>query len=105
MPVAPRVTRGAPRGDRIDYPDPVPVLVVLRWQGRGAGAVELVPGHKIAETRDGGRVAALVRWTFAPAGKGSERIEEDWFRGSDVLGHQPDAEEWAEIVARPVWAG
>jgi hypothetical protein len=99
MPIAPRVLRTTPDGDITELPadDPAPVLVVLRWGGRvGPDAVTLEPGHKIAETAN----AARVQWTYRPAGKGSERLETDWFRAVDVLDHQPDAEEWREIVGR-----
>lgn len=101
MPMQPRVTRGQTRPGhvRVDHPDPIPVLVVLRWQG--VDKTELVPGHRLADTGFPHRPpeAYLCRWWW----EYGEQEREDWFRAAEVLDHQPSAEEWRALLDRPVW--
>lgn len=101
MPIAPRVTRGQtrPGHDRTDHADPIPVLLVLRWQG--VEKTELVPGHRVADTGFPGRPAEahLCRWWWDYGGE----MREDWFRAGDVLDHQPTDQEWRDLVQRPPW--
>jgi hypothetical protein len=96
MPTQPRLARGTPQGPITRAPDPIPVVVVLRWAMFPATTQ---PGHALAWTR-GRSPAVLVQWVWDHPEGG---VREDWFPASFVLREQPSPEDLAALLARPAW--